>query len=481
MLLTNTAIDFKIKCVWSKFSSQNKMDTVTLEEIRNFAEIKGLIVKNVSETNFGCFVSIKGVLLETTLGSAILPREKPCAISQYINNIIPNKNHEDFWKAVDWFAPPFITNGKLHEIYDESGINPKNFHIIDEQDAQRKFDSTLSSLYDFSNIIPITIQTLSSSHAIAPHLPIIKEAILAFYSGMQVASIAALIPIIERVLKEIIGQGSEGLDTISSIKKCFDMACAGAVKLFINNTDWVPAEYYDIDFLKVVDERIRMLELIRYWLLNSFYANDNKYNKTSGFNRHHFAHALSNIWQNKTNFFRSLGLLQAMAFVECFASKDSKVSIFSPDPNEQSESFRIELLACIHLQVLKKSVLEKYQRTNELPFNITASDDGWLLRAGVLSEVMNDSVILPLKNNGWQCKEFEDPVKDGEFITIAAERGKENIKVALLYSCASSRDIYKELSETCDFILFQGPAYYIKDFTKHITTPVMPVNAWIAP
>ncbi|MFX5756472.1 hypothetical protein ABTE27_21230, partial [Acinetobacter baumannii] len=87
----------------------------------------------------------------------------------------------------------------------------------------------------------------------------------------------------------------------------------------ILGADWIPDEYIEIDVLKVMNERIRIIELIGDWLINSFYEKTNKYQNSSGFNRHFFAHAKSEIWQKPSNFFRAMGLIQALAFVECFA------------------------------------------------------------------------------------------------------------------------------------------------------------------
>lgn len=94
---------------------------------------------------------------------------------------------------------------------------------------------------------------------------------------------------------------------------------------------------------------------------------------------------------------------------------------------------------------------------------------------------MDKEVIANLKNKGWQCYNFEDPIKEGEYITVEAKKGLRNIKVALLYSCATSREIYLALESTCDYILFQSASYKIKEFTQGITKVVQPLSAWLVP
>ncbi|WP_199063917.1 hypothetical protein, partial [Serratia sp. ASV30] len=152
------------------------------------------------------------------------------------------------------------------------------------------------------------------------------------------------------------------------------------------------------------------------------------------------------IWQNESNFFRAIGLIQGLAFVECFSLTNSKVSIFVPESNEESISFHAEVLACLQAQQIKKLALSHYQITNELPFNVTASDDGWSTRAIVLSEKMNNIIIPQLRDKGWQCLNFGDPEKDGEYITVEAEKNGRRIKIALVYNFAISSEVYDKFN-----------------------------------
>ncbi|MFH0223035.1 hypothetical protein ACGRPS_00155 [Vibrio furnissii] len=350
-----------------------------------------------------------------------------------------------------------------------------------KQLLQSRFEPCLTSIYTLGNILPITVQTLADSTTISKHLPIIKESILAFYSGMKVAAIASLIPIIEDILGSIIGEGNSDLDLVNKVNKCIDLAHEKVIKLHIENADWIPPEYIELSVMKVMNERSFVLETIRYWLINSFYAKTSAYDNHSGFNRHFFAHAKSDVWQNTSNFFRAMGLIQALAFVECFAVEGSNVSIFPPEPDERHESFRLEVLACLNTQFFKQQILQKLQIDNNLPFNDTASDDGWLRRAAKLSEKMNEELIPRLREKGWQCHSFTDPVKEGEYISVNASKGNHEIKVALLYTCATGNEIYKELDKSCDFILYQGAYYHQESYAFGVAAKVLPLNAWIAP
>nr|WP_159464975.1 hypothetical protein [Scandinavium goeteborgense] len=481
MLIDDAAVDPRLRGIWYRIYAQGTYSSISLDDIKSLAEEKNICILELKEVDFGYDALTKGVLIKTHTGSAIFPRVKATEVDLHQQRIAPTKSYENYWRHIDWFLPPYITNGSLNDAFERSGVRPKNFNSIDSTTAQERFEFEFPSLYPLSLIIPVTIQNLPKSAAIGKHMPIIKEAILAFYSGMKVAAIAALIPIIEDILRTIVGENGNDLDNISNINKCFNNACRNALLLDIHKVDWIPAEYSSIEYLKINNERIFMMETLRAWLLNSFYANTDNYNKHSGFNRHHFAHALSDIWQNQTNFFRAIGLIQGLAFVECFSSLGNNMSIFVPTANEASKSFHAEVISCIHTQQAKKIILNRYQIDNELPFNATASDDGWLLRACILSEKMNDIVITQLRNAGWQCHSFGDPVREGEYITVEAKKNDKNIRIALVYSFSVSREVYTTLGEHYDYILCQGTSYHADEYTSHLECIALPLNAWLVP
>ncbi|CZV05170.1 hypothetical protein [Enterobacter hormaechei] len=481
MLHDNVSIDSRIKGIWYQISSQNKHPSITLDEIKSLADERGLIVLELKEIKFGYDVHSDGILIKTNTGSAIFPRLRASEVNLSQERITPTMNYEKYWKHIDWFLPPYISNGALSESIRRCGVNPKNFSTIDTKIAQNRFEHEFSSLYPLSVIIPVTIQNLSQSTAISKHRPIIKEAILAFYSGMKIAAIAALIPIIEDILRVIVGEEGSELDTVSKINSCFDLARLNILKLDIHGVDWIPNEFSDPAYLKVNNERVFMLETLRAWLINSFYANTSTYNKESGFNRHHFAHALSDVWQNESNFFRAIGLIHALAFLECFSLVESRIRISVPESNDESQSFHAEVLACLQAQVIKKFALNRFQLTHELPFNATASDDGWSIRAITLSEKMDKIIIPLLRDKGWQCHIIGDPIKDGEYITVEAEKNGRNLKIALVYSFAISSEIYSRFSGSYDFVLCQGASYMSNEFTSHLQCQALPLSAWIAP
>ena len=472
----------KIKGIWFKFNNQNKMSTITLKEIRSHCIEKGIEILDIEESEFGFNQSISAIKL-TTLDNitVLMPRYKLSEIEIYQNNILAFQNQERFWNQVDWFPPVFINREQINEGFKITNLKIGYQDILPKEELQNRFKEFFPTVYNFSNIIPITVQTFSESIAISKHVPLIKESILAFYSGMQVTSIASLIPIIEDILNTIIEESFENLNLKTKVDRCIQRAIENIKNDHILGVDWIPEEYVQDDVLKVMNERIRVIVLIGNWLKNSFYENTENYQNTSGFNRHFFAHAKSEIWQNPSNFFRAMGLIQALAFIECFAIKQSKISIFPPTFDKKSESFRNDVFACVNIQIIKKHLLQQLQINNCLPFNPTSSDDGWSGRSAILVSRMNDEIVKKLRDNGWQCHSFGQPIKSGEYITVQASKDGKNIGIALLYSCATDNAVYKELEKTCDYILYQGAPYLQSSYAHGVKKHVGPLNAWLVP
>lgn len=166
------------------------------------------------------------------------------------------------------------------------GLNVSNHHHMEKKILQEWFEHSLTSLYDFGNIIPVTAQILPESTAISRHIPVITESIFAFYSGMKVVAIAAFAPIMENILASIIGDGSADLDLITKVHKSIDLACERVTQWHFESADWIPDEYKAKSVFKVMNERVFVLETMRNWLVNSFYVKTDDYDESSGFNRH---------------------------------------------------------------------------------------------------------------------------------------------------------------------------------------------------
>ncbi|MFX8860255.1 hypothetical protein ABTM70_18960, partial [Acinetobacter baumannii] len=81
---------------------------------------------------------------------------------------------------------------------------------------------------------------------------------------------------------------------------------------------------------------------------------------------------------------------------------------------------------------------------------------------------------------GWSIA-VEEPDEEGLFMTVTASHDEKQIKVALLYSCGSGNEIYRQLAEDCDVILYRGAPYNQDDYAYGITVHVGPVLGWQPP
>lgn len=465
--------------VWQQI--KNHDHKYSLSKVAKLAEEKKIDFYDLKEIRFGFNSSNPAFLLSSNNGTALFPMISPDDMQLYKSNKNSVNNMMDFWRRLDWFHPPYISRGDLQDAFLFFDISMINGCTVSDLTLQRRLGDALSTIYPVGLMVVINEQVLTETISLNKYVPVIREAILAFYSGMQIAAIALLIPIVEGVLSDLIDKPSRELSIQNKVDLAIDYAQKNVASCFFGDADWIPNEYKEKDRMIVLDERYRILEMLRLWLKNSFYCDSDKYTSYSGFNRHSFAHARSQVWQNPSNFFRAMGLLQALAFIEAFSDKGKSVNIFVPESNKHTESFHAEVLACINMQLFKKTFLQEYKINNCLPCKKTASDSGWLLRAAKLSEVMNEVIIKRLRNAGWQCYDFIDPIEDGEYISVKAKRGDSDLKVALLYSCDTRNEVYKTLDKDCEYILYNGAYYKQSSYACGVKAKVMPVNAWLAP
>ncbi|EPQ0930392.1 hypothetical protein NNT88_002351, partial [Acinetobacter baumannii] len=202
----------KVKGIWCKFNNQNRMSTVTLDEMRICCIKRGVEIIEIEECTFGFNQSIPAIKITVANNlTALLPRQKLFDIQIYKNNILPFKKEEEFWHKVDWFPPVFMNMEMINEGFKVTNLKIGYQDYFNKTQLQERFSEFFPTVYNLSNIIPITIQTLPKSISISKHVPVIRESILAFYSGMRVTSVASLIPIVEDILNSIIEDADEDL------------------------------------------------------------------------------------------------------------------------------------------------------------------------------------------------------------------------------------------------------------------------------
>ncbi|UMN06467.1 hypothetical protein L2Z48_03420 [Acinetobacter baumannii] len=87
----------KVKGIWCKFNNQNRMSTVTLDEMRICCIKRGVEIIEIEECTFGFNQSIPAIKITVANNlTALLPRQKLFDIQIYKNNILPLKKKKNF-------------------------------------------------------------------------------------------------------------------------------------------------------------------------------------------------------------------------------------------------------------------------------------------------------------------------------------------------------------------------------------------------
>lgn len=147
-----------IRATWDRFNRPNQMSTVTLAEIEDFAEKRGLIVESVTEVDFGYNPRIKAIHIKTNEGTALYPRKRLDEIDLYNHNVPTNQDYEHFWNSVDWFMPMFMSNGDVNHGIEVSGLKVRDHKHSNKRLLQERFEPALSSIYTLGKIVPITFK-----------------------------------------------------------------------------------------------------------------------------------------------------------------------------------------------------------------------------------------------------------------------------------------------------------------------------------
>lgn len=243
---------------------------------------------------------------------------------------------------------------------------------------------------------------------------------------------------------------------------------------------WIPREYKTVEYLLGQDERVFFLETFRRWLHISFFCRTDEYNGATWLNRHMFAHATSSSWQQSANFARLVVALATLGVVESWHDESNRVSLFFPDMNEDSTLLWQQALFQAEAQlVLKNVAVQRYHDHGRLVPELP-TDNGVSLRKAILSKDCINDLVRPLRDAGWSVT-VEEPDERALHVTVVATAGDERLRVALLYSCATANDIYRQLAITSDFILYRGAPYHQEQYAYGLTIHVGPVTGWQPP
>lgn len=455
--------------LWSR-SQKDGIANISATLIATWAETRGLKVTDVQERKVGAFRPIPAIVLNVEGRKACFPTISTDGPESKKNRSMMEQI-ADRWKKVEWFCPLWVTNEKIGQLFaaikDRSG-----------NDAINHFDYHLSTAYTLAFEAVCIAQLLPKTRSLAAFAPLAREAYLAFYSGHRASSVAALMPVLEGGIKRI-ASATPDAKPLDAIEKLIDRACTLAADLYFDKM-WAPEEYRTKDFLFGQDERVFVFETFRRWLKDCFFQDTDKYTGVTSLNRHLFAHGMSTDWQKPSNFTRLVVAITTLGVIEAWHDDTNVVPILFPEMNEDATLLWQQALLRGQIQMLLNINEQAIFQSNGRLVPDLPTDNGVTLRQAVLSEDAINDLVRPLRDAGWSVQVTE-PDEEALFVIATATSGDSRLSAALLYSCATSNELYRELASKADFILYRGAPYKQSSFAHGITVPVGPVAGWQPP
>ena len=458
--------------IWRRALNLPSLESLTTELIYFWAKEKKLLIDSLEEKEIGSFTKIKCIILTSNGFKACFPTVSAKNDPNWKNRKNIAHHEAKLWEKVEWFSPLWIPKNQINEILSD----------IENQTPDRAielFNYHTSTIYTLAFEAVCITQIMPQARSLREFSPLARESYLAFYSGYKSVSIAALIPAIEGTLTRIVSGISERMNVPDKINLVINRAIDYAARIHFNNM-WVPREYLTLDYLFGEDERIFAFETFRRFLQKSFFCDTNDYDGVTWLNRHTFAHAITESWQQGSNFPRLIVSLATLGVIESWHDESNQVSLFFPEMSEdsvllwQQALFRAQVQMAM-LQGEEKLYHEHGRLVPELP-----NDDGVTLRKAILSQDCIDDLVRPLRDAGWSVRVGE-PDDRALHITVLAHGANKQLQISLLYSCATENAVYKKLAQVSDVILYRGSPYHQEQYAYGITKHVGPVTGWQPP
>ncbi|WP_278389096.1 hypothetical protein [Pseudomonas oryzihabitans] len=457
------------KALWARYQ-HSKMLFPSLDQIKEWALEKRLRVTNIQRRNVGPFHPVDCIVIETPEGKGCFPADPYAAHQQWERCTIEANRVAAIWEKLEWFSPLWISGGNVRKIL-------KDAELLEPEAAIKSFNYHTSTIYTVHFEAVCIEQLMGAAKCVEDVRPLAREAFLAFYAGYKAASIAALIPAIEGAISKILPEQTHELPTMERVNRVIQGAIEYAAQIHYEGM-WAPPIYKTADYLFSLDERVFCFETFRRWLQQSFYRNTKEYAGATSLNRHLFAHGISDEWQ-KASLSRLIVALATIGTIESWFKNDSSSTLFFPEPNEDSRLLHQQAILHGSVQMIVKDIEEAtYHRSGKLTPEL-ATDDGTLLRRANLMRDCIDDLVRPMREAGWNV-EVQDDESDLYLIVIGKCRGEE-LRVALLYSCATDNDLYQSFAKECHAILYRGGPYKQDQFARGVKVHVGPVAGWRPP
>lgn len=458
--------------IWRRALNQPTLDSLTPALIKSWATERGLKVEDAEERDIGPFGTTKSIILTVQGGRACFPKVPPKGDPKWEYRRSGADRKVALWDKIEWFSPLWVPHGPIQILLMEAANCSK-------ERAIELFDYHTSTIYTLAFQAVCIAQIMPQAHSLGEFCPLAREAYLAFYSGYRASSIAALIPVIEGSLTRIVSGIGVDLSVSDKINRAVSRAIECAARIHFEQM-WVPKEYLTTEYLLGQDERVFFFETFGRWLHSSFFSTTGQYNGSTWLNRHLFAHATSSSWQQSANFRRLVVAIATLGVVESWHDESNQVSLFFPEMNDDSTLLWQQAQFHAEAQGILKVIEEKRYHDHGRLVPEMPTDDGALLRKAILSEDCIKDLVRPLRDAGWSV-EVGEPEERGLYVTVVATSGEEQFGAALLYSCATGNQTYRELAKTSKVILYRGAPYHQEQYAYGLDIHVGPVAGWQPP
>lgn len=465
-------IDHHFRALWCRASNEPSLRSVTSEMIGEWAVARGLVIDAVEQRDVGAFVPTPSIVLMASGARACFPLTPASGDAQWEARRAAHERRALLWAKLEWFEPPWLPHGRVDKMLAEV----KN---CSKQRAVELFEYHTSTLYTIPFQAVCIAQLMPNCPCLRDFCPLVREAFLAFFSGSRASSIAALIPVVEGALTRIIAQQAD-LPTPEKVNRVVDGAIARAAELYFDGM-WAPPAYSSTAYLFALDNRVFMFETFRRWLLDSFFRRTGEYDGATWLNRHLFAHGASSSWQQVSNFRRLVVALTMLGLVEAWRDRTNAVPlVLFPEMDDdghllwQYALFQAEAQGIL-TQIAEKRYHENGRLVPELP-----TDNGALLRRALLTDDCIKDLVRPLRDHGWSVV-IDEPESNGLYVIVRASASDANLRIALLYLCATANEVYRTLAGEVDVILYRGAPYHEEEYAFGIDLHVGPVTGWQPP
>lgn len=463
-------LDDHFHALWMRSLNASSLSALTPDLLRTWAKERGLNPSHVEERDIGLFGKTPAIVLAIGDVKACFPKIPANGDTNWENQRQAAEVQAAQWEKMEWFCPLWIPMGKLQKILSDAAGRSR-------EEALKLFNYNMSTLWTIPFEAVCIAQILPQARSLKEFCALAREAFLAFYSGYRASGISALIPIIEGSLIRITSDAEDSLPISARVDRVIDRAIEAAARLHYEQM-WVPREYMGSAYLFGQDERVFMFETFRRWLQKSFFQKTGAYDGITRLNRHMFAHGTDASWQQSANFGRLIVALATLALIESWHDETHAVSLFFPKMNEDSKLLWQQALYRSNMQMrFHMSEQRRYQKHGRLVPEMP-TDDGVLLRKAILSDDCIRDLVRPLRDAGWVV-EVGEPDEHALYIKILATSDEKNFGAALLYSCATGNEIYRELAGTCEAILYRGAPYHQQQYAYGIKVHVGPVTGWL--